>query len=199
MARPRAHLDLSTLAEAFAGDGLHGVSAIELAAALGVAKPTLYVHGTRKDALFLRAVESEVERVADRLQAADDSTAGRSAHDRAVACAFALLEYVAARPAGARLLSHTAHHRTSTVAEQVEAALTRIPDRVATMLNRDLRADGLDPTLAPQMARALCASAFALGEHRKAGPRVSRAALAALAGSVVPRAAGGGAEEWPSA
>ena len=155
MARPRAQLDLAALADAFAGDGLHGVSAGALAAALGVAKPTLYVHGTSKDTLFLRAVEAEVERVADRLHAADRATAGRSARDRATATAQALLEHAAARPAGARLLAHSAHHATSSVAADVAAALRRIPDRIEAGLARDLAADGLDPTLAPFLARAL--------------------------------------------
>lgn len=199
MARPRAHLSLQTLADAFAPDGLHGVPATELAAALGVAKPTLYAHGTSKDSLFLTAVESEVERVADRIQAADSATTGRSAHDRAQAFALALLDYAAARPAGARLLMHTAHHASSTVATAAADALTRIPDRVGEMLRRDLANDGLDPSLAPFMARSLYASALALGATRHGERRPSRVRLAALAASVVPQAPGPVADAWPTA
>jgi AcrR family transcriptional regulator len=70
MARPRANIDTAALADAFAADGLHGTSSASLAAATGIAKPTLYVHGASKEALFLRAVEAEVERVLSRLYAA---------------------------------------------------------------------------------------------------------------------------------
>jgi AcrR family transcriptional regulator len=170
-----------------------------LAQALGVAKPTLYVHGTSKESLFLSAIESEVERVADRIQAAESATAGRAAHDRAQAFALALLDYAAARPAGARLLMHTAHHESSRVAGAVADALTRIPDRIAELLRRDLASDGLDPQLAAQMARCVFASALTLGEGRRGERRPSRARLAALAASVVPLPPAEAAGDWPTA
>jgi AcrR family transcriptional regulator len=199
MARPRAQLDLAALADAFAADGLHGVSAGALARAIGVAKPTLYVHGTSKDTLFLRSVEAEVERVADRLHAAERASAGRCARDRATAAAQALLDHAAARPAGARLLARTAHHGSSSVAAEVEAALRRIPDRLETGLARDLAADGLDPALAPFLARAVHGAAAALAEPRAGERRPSRARLAALAASVVPLPPALPADAWPAA
>src|SRR3954468_8745745 len=113
MARPRANIDTAALADAFAPDGLHGTSSTALAAAAGLAKPTLYVHGRSKEALFLRAVEAEVERVLDRLHGADSP----------VAAAQALLAHAAARPLGAQLLNHTARHDSSAVAPAVQAAL----------------------------------------------------------------------------
>lgn len=199
MARPRARLDLVALADTFAGDGVHGVSSQQLADALGVAKPTLYVHGTSKDALFLVAVEAEVERVIDRIAAAERSAAGRSAHDRAIATARAILDHAAARPAGARLLSRTAHHATSEVAGAVAAALQRVPDRIAEGLRRDLLADGLDAGSAPFLARALYGAAAALAEVRPGERRPARGVLAAAAARVVPAPATPSAEEWPSA
>ena len=48
MARPRARIDTAALADAFAAGGFHGTSSAALAAALGVAKPTLYVQGGRR-------------------------------------------------------------------------------------------------------------------------------------------------------
>jgi AcrR family transcriptional regulator len=198
MARPRSQLNLSALTDAFASDGLHGISATELAAAVGVAKPTLYAHGTSKEALFLAAIESEVERVADRLQAAEAATVGRCAHDRATAVAHALLNHAAARPEGTRLLCHTAHHSASDVAAAAAAALNRVPNRITQMLRHDLKADNLDPSLAPFMARALYASAFALGGP-VSGRRPARERLARLAASVVPLPPSVPAEEWPSA
>src|SRR5438874_4568853 len=145
MARPRANIDTAALADAFAADGLHGTSSVALAAATGIAKPTLYVHGISKEALFLRAVEAEVERVLPRLYTTEAATAGQPARRRAIAAAQALLDHAAARPRGARLLAHTARHASSAVAPAVDAALTRIPDHIEAGLRRDLGADGLDP------------------------------------------------------
>lgn len=199
MPRPRARIDHSALADAFAPDGLHGTSSTVLAAAVGVAKPTLYVHGRSKHELFLLAVESEVERVLGRLQAAEDASAGRSARDRATAAAQALLDHAAARPAGARLLARTARHTTSPVAVAVAQALTRVPDRIEAGLRRDLAADGLDPALAPFLARALHGATTALAEVREGERRPARAVLAALAANVVPLPPGLPADDWPSA
>lgn len=197
MARPRAHLDLAALADAFAADGLHGTSSTALAGATGVAKPTLYAHGTSKEELFLRAVEAEVERVIDRLHAAERATAGQSARDRAAAAVRAILDHAAARPRGARLLQHTAHHADSAVAPQVAAALRRVPERLAAGLRRDLAADGHDPALAPFLARALHGAAVALGEIRPGERRPARAVLAATAAAIVP--APPAPEDWPAA
>lgn len=199
MARPRAHLNLSALTDAFASDGLHGISSTELAAAVGVAKPTLYVHGASKEALFLKAVESEVERVANRVQAAETATVGRCAHDRATAVAHALLNHAAARPQGTRLLCHTAFHASSNVADAAAAALNRIPNRITQMLRHDLKADNLDASLAPFMAGALYASAFALGTPVPGVRRPARERLAKLAAAVVPLPPSLPAEEWPAA
>ena len=199
MARPRARLDLAALADAFAPDGIHGVSASELAAHLGVAKPTLYVHGTSKESLFLLAVEAEVERVVDRLHGADRATVGRTARDRATAAVRALLDHAATRPDGARLLHRTAYHASSGVSPDVVATLRRVPDRIAVSLRRDLAADGLDPTLAPFLARALHAGAYALAEVRPGERRPARGVLAASIAQIVPLPAAPGPEEWPTA
>ena len=199
MARPRAQIDAAALVDAFAADGLHGTTSATLAAAVGVAKPTLYVHGESKAMLFLRAVEAEVERVLDRLHAAEVESAGRSARDRTTAAALALLDHAAERPAGARLLSRTARHASSPVAVGVAAALLRVPDRIETGLRRDLAADGLDPALAPFLARAVHGSVSALAEVRARERRPSRATLATLAASVVPLAPSPHADQWPAA
>jgi AcrR family transcriptional regulator len=199
MARPRANIDTSALADAFAADGLHGTSSAALAAAAGIAKPTLYVHGASKEALFLRAVEAEVERVLTRLHAAEAATAGHPARRRATAAAHALLDHAAARPRGARLLAHTARHASSTVASAVDAALTRIPDHIEAGLRRDLDADGLDPALAAFIARALHGATTALGDVRAGERRPARAALARLVAALVPEPSPPAAGDWPSA
>jgi AcrR family transcriptional regulator len=175
MARPRAQLETHALADAFAPDGLHGTSSRALAAATGMAKPTLYEHGGSKEALFLRAVEAEVERVLDRLHAAESPTA----------IVHALLDHAAARPLGARLLTHTARHATSAVAAAVEATLNRIPGQIEVRLLRS----GVDPAQAPFVARALYGAACALGEPRPGERRPARATLARLVAALVPEPA----------
>jgi AcrR family transcriptional regulator len=67
MPRPRAQLDTAALARAFAAGGLHGTPIDAVAAAAGLAKPTLYARGGDKEELFALAVEAEVERLLDRL------------------------------------------------------------------------------------------------------------------------------------
>ncbi|HEX6391689.1 MAG TPA: hypothetical protein VFZ89_19645, partial [Solirubrobacteraceae bacterium] len=151
------------------------------------------------EALFLRAVESEVERVLDRLHHAARTSAGRTARDRATAAAHALLTHAAERPAGMRLLTTTARHASSDVAAPVAAALQRIPDQIAAGLARDLAADGLDPTPAPFLARALYGATMGLAEVRRGERRPGRGTLAAVAAAVVPDAPPPAADAWPSA
>jgi AcrR family transcriptional regulator len=151
MPRARTRLDHAAIAAAFAPDGLHGVSAAQVAARAGIAKPTLYAHGRSKELVFLACVEAEVERLLDRMYDAERAARDRSAVHRARALVLALLEHAARWPHSARLLHVTARHRTSTVAEAVDAALERIPARVADVLRCDR-----------EHALALCAAAGAL-------------------------------------
>jgi AcrR family transcriptional regulator len=197
--RPRAAIDAAALADAFAADGLHGTSSGALAAAVGVAKPTLYAHAESKEAMLLRAVEAEVERVLDRLHRAERASAAHTARRRATATVEALLDHAAARPRGARLLSATARHASSSVAEAVEAARRRIPDWIEAGLRRDLAADGLDPALAPFLSRALHGAAGALAERRPGERRPDRATLARLVASLVPEPAPPAISDWPTA
>jgi AcrR family transcriptional regulator len=194
--RPRAHVDTAQLADAFAADGLHGTSSASIARVVGLAKPTLYAHGGSKEALFLHAVQAEVERVLARLAAAAErAPAGRSARQHAVMAAEALLEHAALRPAGARLLAHTARHGSSRVAGPVAEALRRVPDYVEANLRRDLVADGLDATPAPLLARIVVAAAWALAGER----RPTRLTLAELAAAAVPVPPPPDAASWPAA
>lgn len=197
MPRPRARIDLAKLADAFAADGLHGTPTAAVAHAVGVAKPTLYVHGTSKSTLFLLAVEAEVERVLNRLHAAERATIGRSPRARATAAAAALLDHAAARPAGARLLTHTARHRDSDVADKVDAALTRIPEHLTATMRRDLANHGLDGTLAPQLARALHGATTALTAETPGERRPARPVLASLAAALIPERPPP-TDRWPS-
>ncbi|HEX7297665.1 MAG TPA: helix-turn-helix domain-containing protein [Solirubrobacteraceae bacterium] len=151
MPRPRARLDHAAIAVAFATDGLHGVSAAQVAARAGVAKPTLYAHGRSKEQVFVACVEAEVERLLDRLYAAEQGTRDLTAGRRAGALVLAILEHADRWPHSARLLHLTARHATSTVAGEVDAALARIPARVR-------RALGCEAALAV----ALCGAAGAL-------------------------------------
>jgi len=198
MPRPRARIDLAALADAFAADGLHGTATDDIARAVGVTKPTLYAHGTTKSTLFLFAVESEVERVLDRLHAAERTTVGRNPRARATAAAHAMLDHAAARPHGARLLTHTARHRNSEIATAVDAALKRIPDYLTTTLRRDLINHDLDPSLAPHIAKALHGATASLSDLTTGERRPARAVLASLAASLIPELPPP-TEEWPTA
>ena len=91
MPRPRAQLDTAALARAFAADGLHGTLDRRVAAAAGLAKPTLYARGGDKEELFALAVEAEVERLLD--------APGRRA--RVLDLARALDEHLREAPEGA--------------------------------------------------------------------------------------------------
>ncbi|HEX4109837.1 MAG TPA: helix-turn-helix domain-containing protein [Solirubrobacteraceae bacterium] len=199
MARPRAQIDLAALADAFAANGLHGTSSRALAEAVGLAKATLYVHGTSKEELLLRAVQGEVERVLDRLHAAERATIGRGARERATAAARALLDHAAARPAGARLLAQTARHAGSVVALAVDEELQRIPDRIEHGLRRDLAADGLEASGAAFLARALHGAASAVARVRDGEQRPARATLAAMCASMIPERPPPTGQDWPSA
>jgi AcrR family transcriptional regulator len=70
MPRPRAQLDTAALARAFAVGGLHGTPIDDVAAAAGVAKPTLYARGGSKEELYALAVDAEAERLLERLDGA---------------------------------------------------------------------------------------------------------------------------------
>ena len=124
MPRPRAQLDTAALARAFAADGLHGTPIDRVAAAAGLAKPTLYARGGDKEELFALAVEAEVERLIARLEGAE----------RLSAVARALDDHLREEPDGARLLLVTARHRSSRVALRVERSLDRIPEALAAAL-----------------------------------------------------------------
>jgi hypothetical protein len=113
--------------------------------------------------------------------------------------AEALLEHAALRPTGARLLAHTARHRSSRVAGPVSDALRRVPDYVAANLRRDLLADGLDATPAPWLARSVVAAAWALADPAAGERRPPRLALAELAAAAVPVAPPPDAGSWPAA
>src|SRR3954468_4567839 len=95
MPRPRARLDHAAIAAAFAPDGLHGVTAAQVAARAGVAKPTLYAHGRSKEQVFLACVEAEVERLLDRLYEAEQRTRDMTPAHRAGALILATLEHAA--------------------------------------------------------------------------------------------------------
>ncbi len=185
MPRPRAQIDTVRLADAFADGGLD-ITADALAAAVGVAKPTLYAHGRSKDSLLRRAVDAEVERTLDRIYAAETAAAGRSARDRAIAIAHSLLRI---RPTGLKLLARSAD----------DPAVQRIPARIATTLHRDLVADGLDPKDAPWLARALYGAVQQYAVVHAGELRPARAHLAALAAAAVPAPPAPALEEWPVA
>lgn len=195
----RVEIDTTRLVEVFAGDGLHGVGIVEIARATGVAKPTLYRAYSSKDALFLAAVEAEVERLLERLYAAwsdalaparADVAPGRDPLASAIAAlAAALITYGEEQPAGFRLLFVTAAHERSAVAADVADTLDRIVDRLTELLARHpaWHADPADAELVAALLPAAVASAL-----RRAEEPWDRAALAARVGALLHPPAFGG-------
>jgi AcrR family transcriptional regulator len=163
MARARARIDHTAVAAAFAPDGLHGVTAADVARHSSIAKATLYARGGSKEAIFLACVEAEVERLLDALYEADLRTRRLSCRQRVAAQALAVIQHGHDHPAAARLLHVTAHHRSSAVALEVDAALARLPARVAVVLRRDTT-----DVRAEQVAVALMGAASALALNRPA-------------------------------
>ena len=158
---------------AFATDGLHGVSATEIARRAGVAKPTLYAHGRSKDSLFLACIEAEIERLLDRLYDAEVRTRELATKQRIAGIALAVIEHGREHPAAAQLLHATARHRSSSVAAQVDAALGRLPSRIAAALPREI-----GPVRAHLIATALLGAASALALARTPDARVAAQLLA---------------------
>ena len=115
MPRPRAQLDTAALARAFASGGLHGTSIDAVAAAAGLAKPTLYARGGDKEELFALAVEAEVERLLDRFDGVS----------RPLELARALDAHLREAPDGTRLLFVSARVGAS---ERVARSLDRMLD-----------------------------------------------------------------------
>jgi AcrR family transcriptional regulator len=183
MARARARLDHAAIAVAFAPDGLHGVTAADVAARAGVAKPTLYAHGRSKDAVFLACVEAETERLLDRLYDAEQRTRDLTPSRRAGALALAIVQHGSAAPHSARLLHVTGRHASSTVARAVDAALDRLPARVGEALRCE-----------PERALALYAAAAALAVQGVDDPYATAALLGDAFGAGLEPASDGGDE-----
>lgn len=157
MPRPRARLDPAAVTRAFAPSGLHGATSEAIARSAGVAKPTVYAHAGSKEAIFLACVEAEVERLLSEISQADLETRSLSARARVAALAEAIIEHGRTHPAAARLLHLTARHTGSGVATDVDAALTRLPAGIASILRRDTA-----PACAERLAPALLGAAAAI-------------------------------------
>ena len=180
MPRPRAHLDPAAVTRAFAPDGLHGTTSASIARWAGVAKPTVYAHGGSKEAVFLACIEAEVERLLSQISQADIDTRELPARARLAALAEAIITHGREQPAAARLLHLTARHTASGVAGEVDAALARLPARLASILRRDTT-----PECAERIAPALLAAAFALGSSSSDRPEHDAALLGDAFGAVL--------------
>jgi len=165
MPRPRARLDPAAVTLAFAPDGLHGATSAAVARCAGVAKPTVYAHSGSKEGMFLACVEAEVERLLSELSDAEFDTRSFPARARLAALAEAIIEHGRTSPAAARLLHQTARHASSRVAADVDAALARLPARLASILRRDTT-----PECAERVAPALLGAAATFALHPPRDP-----------------------------
>jgi AcrR family transcriptional regulator len=190
MPRPRARLDPAAITLAFASDGLHGATSSAIARCAGVAKPTMYARGGSKASVFLACVEAEVERLLNLLSDADLESRSLPVRARLAALAEAIVEHGRLHSASARLLHVTARHRGSPVADDVDAALARLPARVAAILRRDTTARCAD-----RVAPALFGAAAALAVASGADPERDAAMLGAAFATVLEPPDDGGAED----
>lgn len=156
----RRRLDLRAAAAVLA-DG--DATMAEIAARLGVAKPTLYKLAGSRDELIRACVEAETERVLghlhDRLSGADRAWT--------VAALGAVEAYAEESPGGFRLLFERR-------GPDVQDALRRLEARVAELVRR--RAPERPELVA---AALLGAAAAAVSRARQDGRKLDRAALVA--------------------
>jgi AcrR family transcriptional regulator len=118
-------VDLTALAPVFARSGASGASVDELAAACGLAKPTLYERVGGKEELFRATCTAALERMLDRLYDAADRSRYAGPPERIAALA---LELADCDRASARLVL---------VVEAAPAALGRLRAGIAEPLRRD--------------------------------------------------------------
>lgn len=159
---PESTAALEAAVRAFAEDGLHGTSMDTIAAAAGMAKPSIYRRFGSKDALFERVVDMECTRLSELLLSAYALALELPTEDRLAHSFDAFFRYAEERPHGFRLLFATSHHRTSTVADRVEGLRRQITDRVATMVRRELIANRNQASVS---ADVLATFLVGMGEH----------------------------------
>lgn len=179
------------MTRAFAPDGLHGATTAAIARSAGVAKPTVYAHGGSKETVFLACVEAEVERLLSDISDADLKTRELAPRARIAALSEAIIEHGRRYPAAARLLHLTARHTESRVAADVDAALARLPARLASILRRDASAE-----CAERIAPALLGAAGAVALAHTGTPE-RQAAMLGEAFAAVLAPAGQPAPEQP--
>src|SRR3569833_4078008 len=128
--------------EVFAIDGLHAATRDEVARKAGYAKPILYRYFPSKDKLFQAVVEAECEALVQHLFAAYANSVDLPVTEQYRAHISAFVEYAQKSPHGFRLLFQPSNHRSSPVAEKIEATRRRLIDRVAENYRRGFRRAG---------------------------------------------------------
>ncbi len=181
----RAKIDLYAVAAAFAEGGPGAVSADDLAAAAGVAKPTLYARHRSKDELYLACLEAECERLLERLWSAYGASTGRPLEERLASPVRGMLEYAHDAPAGLRLLFGSGRPTSVAPRGRAAAVLERIHDHVAEQLRRELTEAGRDPAVSSLLAHALLGLAVGVAGDGVARSVDERAALAQRMGRML--------------
>jgi AcrR family transcriptional regulator len=128
--------------EVFAVDGLHAATMDEVARKAGYAKPILYRYFPSKDKLFQAVVEAECEALVQHLFAAYADAVDMEPFEQYRHGIAAFVEHAQKSPHGFRLIFQTSNHRSSTVAEKIEATRKRVIDRVAENYRRGLKKNG---------------------------------------------------------
>lgn len=131
------------------------VTMAQVAASLGLAKPTLYRLAGSKDELVRICVDAETERLLDHLHRALSGLDGAPALELAAEGLRAVERYAADSPGGFRLL----FERRGPDAHE---ALTRLEARLADLLRRNAQQAGRSPQRPDLLAAALLGAATAV-------------------------------------
>ncbi len=150
----RRHQILDTAAELFAARGFHGVSVADLGAACGISGPALYKHFASKDAMLAEMLVS----ISEELLAVGRERAG-SASDAAAACA-ALVGWHVEFALRHRPLIVVQDRDWSSLPVEARARVRALQRAYVDLWAEQLRA--MQPTLAPEEARARAHAAFGL-------------------------------------
>jgi AcrR family transcriptional regulator len=142
----------------FAERGYAGTAVEEIAARAGVSKPVVYEHFGGKEGLYAEVVEREVSLLLSRMRASLTSGAGREVLE---AAAKALLDYIAERPDGARIMVRDTPVRSSTGTFQ--SLMGDIATRVEGLLSEGFERHGLDRRAAPMYSQMLIGMGAQIG------------------------------------
>jgi AcrR family transcriptional regulator len=145
----------------FATRGFAGASMSTVAERAELPRAALYEHFATKDELWDAVVGEELERFADAIGGAYESTVPLGVRDRIRARYRAVFDYASGRPDGFRLLVRVRAERFESVSADAERARDRLTRVLTEVLRAELGAAGLPDR---QLADVLATLFLGIGE-----------------------------------